>query len=529
MWDKIRINKKIIVVVLDGWGIAPPGPGNMVEAAYTPTFDALKKNYSYTELCASGECVGLIKGQPGNSEAGHFNLGAGRMVIDDAKVINESIKNGTFFKNSVFLEGIKHWRKNHSKIHLMGLITEENSAHSHPSHWLAMLKLLAREKVPKVYLHLFTDGRDSSQHAALKIIEKFKKKISFPHKTGHLTGYLKVEVASVIGRFYAMDRKKSWENIKKTYELLVFGHGLKAKDIKEAVLSGYNRHETDEYISGTVIVKNEKPVALIGENDVVIFLNLRSDRARELTKVFVQTDFAKRNPNSFAREKIKNLFFIALTNFGPDLDHTLAAYPGQNIEDSLPIWLNGLKQFYIAETEKYSHVTFFFNGGYDRPVAGERREMIPSPDVAHYDLAPEMSAFKITERLIEAMQKESPDFILVNFANPDMVGHTGVFEAAVKACETVDFCAKEVSETALKNGYQVIIIADHGNADKMKNEDGTPNTAHTTNAVPMFLLSQDSIKNNYSLKDGKLGDIAPTILTLMKVEIPKEMTGEVLV
>ena len=517
MWDKIRINKKIIVVVLDGWGIAPPGPGNMVEAAHTPTFDALKENYPYTELCASGECVGLIKGQPGNSEAGHFNLGAGRMVIDDAKVINESIKNGTFFKNSVFLEGIKHWRKNHSKIHLMGLITEENSAHSHPSHWLAMQKLLAREKVPKVYLHLFTDGRDSSQHAALKIIERFEEKVSNDHQGSPM----EVEIATVIGRFYAMDRKKSWENIKKTYELLVYGKGLKAPNIKEAIISGYNRQETDEYISPTVIVSGDKPIALIEASDVVIFLNLRSDRARELTKVFVQTDFAKRNPNSFAREKIKNLFFIALTNFGPDLDHTLAAYPGQNIEDSLPIWLNGLKQFYIAETEKYSHVTFFFNGGYDRPVAGERREMIPSPDVAHYDLAPEMSAFKITERLIEAMQKESPDFILVNFANPDMLGHTGNREAARKGIEFVDECLGRVAKTAKDLNYTLIVTADHGNAEEMINlVTHEIETTHTTNPVPFIIVDE---KKYHLKKGGVLGNVSPTIIDLFGIEKPKEM------
>ena len=517
MWDKIRINKKIIVVVLDGWGIAPPGPGNMVEAAHTPTFDALKENYPYTELCASGECVGLIKGQPGNSEAGHLNLGAGRMVIDDAKVINESIKNGTFFKNSVFLEGIKHWRKNHSKIHLMGLITEENSAHSHPSHWLAMQKLLAREKVPKVYLHLFTDGRDSSQHAALKIIERFEEKVSNDHQGSPM----EVEIATVIGRFYAMDRKKSWENIKKTYELLVYGKGLKAPNIKEAIISGYNRQETDEYISPTVIVSGDKPIALIEASDVVIFLNLRSDRARELTKVFVQTDFAKRNPNSFAREKIKNLFFIALTNFGPDLDHTLAAYPGQNIEDSLPIWLNGLKQFYIAETEKYSHVTFFFNGGYDRPVAGERREMISSPEVDHYDLAPEMSAFKITERLIEAMQKESPDFILVNFANPDMLGHTGNREAARKGIEFVDECLGRVAKTAKDLNYTLIVTADHGNAEEMINlVTHEIETTHTTNPVPFIIVDE---KKYHLKKGGVLGNVSPTIIDLFGIEKPKEM------
>ena len=523
----LKIDKKIIVVVLDGWGIAPPGLGNMVEAAHTPTFDALKKSYSYTELCTSGECVGLMKGQPGNSEAGHLNLGAGRVVEDDSVTINKSIEDGTFFKNPSFYEGLRHSREYHSKIHLMGLVAEESSAHSCPLHWEAMLKFLAKKEVPKVYLHLFTDGRDSSQHAALKIIEKFKKKISFPHKTGHLTGYLKVEVASVIGRFYAMDRKKSWENIKKTYELLVYGKGLKAPNIKEAIISGYNRQETDEYISGTVIVKNEKPVALIGENDVVIFMNLRSDRARELTKAFVQTDFVLKNQGAFEREKIQSLFFIALTDFGPDLNHTRCAYPSRDIKNSLPVWLNGIKQYYIAETEKYAHVTFFFNGGYDHPVAGEKREMIPSPDVSHYDKVPEMSAFKITRRLLEVMRLKSPEFILLNFCNPDMLGHTGNLEATRKGVEIVDECLGKVVEEAREKNYVIIVTADHGNAeDKIDPLTHEIKPFHTSNLVPFIIVSD---KKYQLIKGGIIGNVAPTIIDLMGIEKPKEMIDSLIV
>ena len=527
MWDKIRINKKIILIILDGWGIAPPGSGNMVDQAYTPIFDALKEKYSYTELCASGECVGLMKGQPGNSEAGHLNLGAGRVVEDDSVTINKSIKNRTFFKNPSFYEGLRHSREYHSKIHLMGLVTEESSAHSCPEHWEAMLKFLAKEEVPRVYLHLFTDGRDSSQHAALKIIEKFKKKINFPHRTGRLTGHLKTEVASVIGRFYAMDRKKDWENIRKAYELLVLGYGLRAKDIREAIISGYNRHETDEYISGTVIVKDEKPVALIGENDVVIFMNLRSDRARELTKAFVQTDFVLKNPGAFQREKIENLFFIALTDFGPDLNHTRTAYPSIDIKNSLPIWLNGIKQYYIAETEKYAHVTFFFNGGYDHPVAGEKREMIPSPDVPHYDLKPEMSAFKITSRLLEILHQESPEFILVNFANPDMLGHTGNLEATRKGVEIVDQCLGKVVEGAREKNYLVIVTADHGNAeDKIDPLTHEIKPFHTSNPVPFIIVSDEKYK---LIKGGTIGNVAPTVLDLMGIKKPEEMTESLII
>ena len=533
MAETKEINKKIILVILDGWGIAPPGPGNMVEQAHTPTFDALKEKYSYTELCASGECVGLMKNQPGNSEAGHLNLGAGRIVEDDSVTINKSIEDGTFFKNPSFHEGLRHLRKHHSKIHLMGLVTEGRSAHSCPEHWEAMLRFLAQQEVPRVYLHLFTDGRDSSQHAALKIIEKLRRKISFPHRTGRLTPYLKVEVASVIGRFYAMDRKKNWENIRKTYELLVFGQGLKAKDFKEAILSGYNRHETDEYLSGTVIVKDVsgpeglRPVALIGENDVVIFMNLRSDRARELTKAFVQTDFVLKNPGAFQREKIKNLFFIALTDFGPDLDHTRTAYPSRDIKNSLPVWLNGIKQYYIAETEKYAHVTFFFNGGYDHPVAGEKREMVPSPDVPHYDLVPEMSAFKITNRLLEMMRQELPEFILVNFANPDMLGHTGNLEATRKGVETVDQCLGKVKEEAKEKNYVIIVTADHGNAEeKIDPLTREIKPFHTTNPVPFIIVSD---KKYELMKGGTIGNVAPTIIDLMGIKKPEEMEESLII
>ena len=510
--------KKIILVILDGWGIAPPGPGNMIEAAQTPIFDSLKKKYSYTELCASSLCVGLIENQPGNSEAGHLNLGAGRIIKDDAVLINESIGNGTFFKNPAFIQGLKHQKKYQSKVHLMGLITEENSAHSHPFHWQTMLKFLAREKVPQVYLHLFTDGRDSSQHAALKIIERFEEKLKLDHQEAEM----KIEFATVIGRFYAMDRTKNWENIKKAYELLVFGRGLKTTNIKEAILSAYNRQETDEFISPTVIMKEARPNGLIKENDLVIFMNLRSDRARQLTKVFVQTDFEKKNKGAFKREKIKNLFFIALTDFGPDLNHTLTAYPSRDFKNTLPFCLKGLKQYYLAETEKFAHVTFFFNGGYDHPVVGEKRECIPSVAVSHYDLKPEMSALRLTERAKELIEKKEPNFILVNFANPDMLGHTGNMEAAKKGIEVVDECLGEIFKVVKKKNYLLIVTADHGNAEEMINsKTGEIETTHTTNPVPFIII--DKKKYHQLAKKGVLANVAPTILDLFGIEKPKEM------
>jgi len=518
----MKTNKKVILVVLDGWGIALPSQGNMVAQAYTPCFDFLKKEYSYTQLCASGECVGLPVDQPGNSEAGHLNLGAGRIIKSDDVVINEAIADGTFFKNPAFLEGIRQAKERQSKIHLIGLVTEQNSAHSDPDHWLAMLKLLDRKGVSKVYLHLFTDGRDSSQHAALKIIERFERKIDGNHHNS-----LKVEIGDVCGRFYAMDRKRNWQNIKKAYDLLVYGQGLKVSNVKEAIINGYNRQETDEYISPTVIVnKAGQPRARIAENDVVFFMNLRSDRARELTKAFVQTDFVKKNPGAFSREKIKNLFFVTLTDFGPDLDHTRTAFPSRDVRNSLPIWLDGIKQYYIAETEKYAHVTFFFNGGYDHPVAGETREIIPSPNVDHYDLTPEMSAFKITERLIQVISTDKPNFILANFCNPDMLGHTGNKEAAKKGIEIVDQCLDRVVKIATKEEYILLVTADHGNAEEMLNpKTGEIETTHTTNPVPFIIVS----KKRYKLsKKGVLGNIAPTILDLMALPRPKEMLNSLI-
>ena len=522
----------VILIVLDGWGLAPPSPGNAVELAKTPCFDRLKKKYPYTELCAHGACVGLPKNQPGNSEAGHLNLGAGRTILDDAVYVSRSIKDGTFFKNPIFLEGIRHLTEHGSKVHLMGLVTEENSAHSSPEHWLAAIDLLARENIKEIFLHLFTDGRDSGQHAAIKIIKRFTRNI----KNNHVNGRVLVKIASISGRFYAMDRTKHWSRIEKVYNLLTLGEGLSVPDAEEAIVEAYNRHETDEFISPTVIKKKKKPLATIDDNDLVVFMNLRSDRARELTKAFAQKEFNQKNPGSFHRKKwSKNLFFIALTDFGPDLDNTRTAYPSRTIKNSLPIVLNGARQLYIAETEKYAHITFFINGLKEDEFKGEKRILVPSPNVASYDKKPEMSAFEIRDKVCLAIENNEFDFIVINFANPDMVGHTGNLEAAKKAVEAVSECLESVCETTLKKGGKLLITADHGNAEEMINlETRAVDKEHSNFPVPIVLAADEykgksaPRKNNelHNAKiQGALIDIAPTVLAMMAIDKPESMIG----
>lgn len=518
-----------ILIILDGWGIAPPNRGNAITLAESPFFNHAVKKYPYTEICAHGLCAGLPKDQPGNSEAGHLNLGAGRVVKDDAVYISEAIKDGTFFKNPAFLEGINYLKEKKSKIHLIGLVTEESSAHSSPEHWLAMIHFLNQENVKEVFLHLFTDGRDSGQHAAVKILERFNQEVK--NDNHHLNNETKVTIASLVGRFYAMDRTKRWQNIEQAYNLLTLGKGRKVKNAEEAITQAYNRHETDEFISPTVIVdKKEQPLATIDDNDLIIFMNLRSDRARELSKVFVQKDFNKKNPGSFKREKWpKDLFFIALTDFGPDLDEIRTAYPSREVKNSLPMVLDGLQQLYITETEKYAHLTYFFNGGYDHPVSGEERVVVPSPLKQNYDQIPEMSADKICQRVIKEINAERPDFIAVNFCNPDMLGHTGNLTAAIKGVEYVDKKVAKIVGVAKKKKYWIIITADHGNAEEMINlKTGEIETNHTINPVPFILIN--SFKRKINLKDGgKLADVAPTILDLMNLNKPKEMTGQSLI
>ncbi|MBL7053972.1 2,3-bisphosphoglycerate-independent phosphoglycerate mutase [Patescibacteria group bacterium] len=527
MINKSKTRQSVMLVILDGWGVAEPNQGNAIELANTPFFDFLKNKYPSTELCAHGTRVGLPKNQIGNSEAGHLNIGAGRIVEDDAVQINKSIKNTRFFKNPAFAEGIRYLKTNQSKVHLMGLITEENSAHSSPEHWLAMINLLRKQNIKEVFLHLFTDGRDSPQHQAVKILERFVKDFKENNHNSHFNNKIKVRIASVCGRFYAMDRKKKWESTEQAYDLLVLGKGRKARTAKQAIVQAYNRNETDEFISPTVITNHvNKPVALIDDNDLVVFMNLRSDRARELSKAFCQIEFNSQNPNSFKRKKIVDVFFIALTDFGPDLGDIRVAYPSIEVKDSLPIALTGLTQFYIAETEKYAHVTFFFNGGHAGQVANEEQKLIPSKDVKTYDVVPNMNSDIVCDEIINKIKDDHPDFIVVNFCDPDMIGHTGNLQAGIKSIEHLDVVLKKLVKNSQANNYTTIITADHGNIEKMIDLDTSEiHTSHTTNPVP-FILVDEKFKTIKLRNKGKLSDIAPTILDIMKQDKPAKMTGK---
>ncbi len=522
-----------LLVILDGWGIAPPNRGNAVTLAKTKTMNWLYRNYpSIKSLCAHGRCAGLPDPQVGNSESGHLNIGAGRLVESENTTITEEIKNGDFFKNPIFLEAINYLKYHKSKLHLMGLITENDSAHSSPDHWMAMLKFLLNEGVENIYIHLFTDGRDSSQHAAIKLIKRFERKVNGVRNHNHVNDKQKIIIASVCGRFYAMDRKKNWPVVEKVYDAIVLGRSeVTAEKADEAIVQAYNRGETDEFVKPTVIVdKNSKPLATVEDRDVVIFMNLRSDRARELTKVFAQKDFTKMNPNSFRRKKyLENLLFVAMTSFGPDLDNIHTAYPDRMPINTLPWVLKGLNQFYIAETEKYAHVTYFFNGGYDRPVVGENRIALKSPSVEHYNMVPEMGAFKITAEALKILRKADPDFMVINFANPDMLGHTGNLEAAVKGITVVDQCLAKILEALKRKNGWAFITADHGNAEEMINlKTGEIDTKHSINPVPAIIF-HPKYKFAHLREGGVLGDVAPTVLEIMGIKQPTEMTGKSLI
>ncbi len=510
--------RNVILIILDGWGISKEKRGNAILNAKTPNFNYYWNNFPKTELCAHGKCVGLPDTQDGNSEAGHMNLGAGRIVLQDSVYISESIKDGTFFKNTAFLEAVKHIKKHNTKLHLIGLLSGEESPHMSPEHLYALLELAKKEGVKRIILHLFTDGRDSSQHAAPKFL-----KILREHFKNHQFFF---EVGSVIGRAFAMDRKKDWQNIEKAYNLITLGEGEKVQSAEEAISRAYNKGLTDEFIPPSIVVKNGKPVGTVDDNDAVIFFNLRSDRARELTKVFVQPDFENYNHGTFKRKKIlKNIKFVAMTDFGPDLPNILTAFPSRDIVNSLTFVLKEFSQLYIAEAEKYAHVTYFFNGGYDNPVAGEERIKIPSPDILHYNEKPEMSAPKVTQTVIKKLNSKKYNFICLNFANPDMIGHTGDFKAAIKCCEIIDKLLGEIVKTALKNNFTLIITADHGNVEEMINlKTGEIDTKHSKNPVPFILVSSHSKIKNVKIKErGKLANVAPTVLELMELSKPKEM------
>jgi len=510
----------MILVILDGWGVAKPNRGNAITLAETPTMNGINHKYVNTLLFAHGKYVGLPRNQDGNSEAGHMNMGAGRVVEQDAVIISRSISDGTFFKNTSFLEAIRHIQKNKSRLHLMGMISNGMSAHSEPEHLLSLLKLIREQSVKEVYLHLFTDGRDSPKYAALKLVENLKKNFTNNEI-----------IATIMGRFYAMDRKKKWERTEKAFNALVLGQGRKATNSLEAITEAYNRGENDEFIEPYIIYKKDKMTPRINEGDSVIFFNLRSDRARQLAKVFVQKQFCQLNQGCFIRKMfVKNLLFVAMTDFGPDLDNILTAYPSIDVKQTLPMQLNNLKQLYIAETEKYAHVTYFFNGGYANPVAGEARQVLPSPDVKSYDETPAMSSEKLTRVILANLAKKKYDFTVLNFAAPDMIGHTGNLAAATICCHQVDSFLGRIVKAYLQVNGTIAVTADHGNIEEMINlETGEIDTEHSTNQVP-FIIVNNKLKNKIKLRNGGvLGDVAPTILELLNCKKPKEMTGKSLI
>lgn len=509
----------MILIILDGWGIAKSSAGNAIALAKTPFLSGLAKKYPYTELCASGKCAGLPPKQAGNSEAGHMNIGAGRIVEQDVIRISKSINEGTFFKNPAFLEAIKHVKKNKSELHLMGILGSGASPHSDPDHILALLILARNYGINNIYLHLFTDGRDSPKYASLKLVEALEREL----KEGEY-------IATIIGRFYAMDRKKKWERSGKAYDALVSGEGRIAKSPQAAITESYNRGESDEFIEPYIMVRKGKPLKRIGDNDSVIFFNLRSDRARQLAKFFVQQDFNAKNPGSLKRKKVlKNLHFVAMTDFGPDLDSIASAYPGADLKATLPMRLSDLRQLYIAESEKYAHVTYFFNGGYADPVNGEERIMLDSPDVKSYDETPAMSSAGLAETVIKNLKNKKYDFTVLNFAAPDMIGHTGNLNAGIDCCEKIDERVKEIVEAYSAAAGTVIITADHGNIEEMINlKTGEIDTEHSINSVPLILINKN-FKQVKLRDDGVLGDIAPTILDILGRKKPKEMTGKSLI
>ncbi len=495
-------------MILDGWGIGTNPDVSAIAKARTPFISSILQQYPHATLKASGEAVGLPEGQMGNSEVGHMNIGAGRVVYQDLVRINKTIAEHKLASMPVLANVLAFAKEEKKPVHLIGLLSD-GGVHSHIDHLKALCTAAFDEGLSQVYIHAFTDGRDTDPKGGVKYINDLEQHLE------QTTG----TIASIVGRYYAMDRDNRWERVKLAYDLLVHGTGTPSQNLIKSMLDSYNAGVTDEFIKPIVKVDNQQqPIATIQEGDVVICFNFRTDRGREITQALTQRDFPEQNMHKL------NLRYVTMTNYDDTFVGVEAIFEKDNLNNTLGevVAKAGKKQIRIAETEKYPHVTFFFSGGREEAFEGEKRLLCPSPKVATYDLAPEMSAFDIRDAIIPELQNQTADFICLNFANPDMVGHTGVFEAAVKACEVVDQCAEAVIKTALENGYDTIVIADHGNADLMINPDGTPHTAHTTNLVPFVLVSND-FKGN--LLPGKLGDIAPTILDLMGIEKPAEMTG----
>ncbi len=505
------MHKKVLLIILDGWGFSPDPKVSAIANAKTPFIDSLYERYANAILRTDGMNVGLPEGQMGNSEVGHMNIGAGRIVYQDLAKINLAVKEHTLKNEKVLKEAFTYASDNHKPVHFLGLLSN-GGVHSHISHLKGLIEVCEHFGVKNSFVHAFTDGRDVDPKSGKSFLEDLVNFCSDKQ----------TQLASVIGRYYAMDRDKRWERVKLAYDLLVNGEGEKTDSISKAMQNSYDEGITDEFIKPIVLTDlNGIPLAKISDGDVVVFFNFRTDRGRELTQVLSQADL-----HEFNMHRLK-LYYVTLTNYDEYFGGINVVYDKENLKETLGEVLSkaGKKQIRIAETEKYPHVTFFFNGGREIPFEGEKRILCPSPKVATYDLQPEMSAYDITNAIIPELRKEEADFVCLNFANPDMVGHTGDMQAAIKACETVDDCANSVITAALAHGYTTLVIADHGNCDTMINPDGSPNTAHTTNPVPLIVVDPEID----SVKSGVLGDLAPTILKLMGLPQPVLMTQQSLV
>ena len=505
-------DKLTMLMILDGFGDNPNKDGNAIKLAKTPNIDKLMKKYPNTEIYTSGLHVGLPEGQMGNSEVGHTNIGAGRIVYQELTRITKSIEDGDFFSNPEFIAAIENCKKHNSKLHILGLVSD-GGVHSHNRHLYGLLEMAKRRDFEDVYVHCFLDGRDTPPASAESYIVKLQEKMQ-EKEIG--------KIASICGRFYSMDRDKRWERVQKCYDALVKGEGKKASSAVKAIEDSYQKEVFDEFVEPTVICNGEEPVATIEKNDSVIFFNFRPDRAREITRALVDPEF-----NDFETKKDLNLYFVCFTNYDETMPNVHIAFQKETLHNTFGEYVSklGYTQLRIAETEKYAHVTFFFNGGEEKLFKGEDRILVPSPKVETYDLKPEMSAYEVTDKVIEAIQKDYYDCIILNYANTDMVGHTGSLEAAIKAVEAVDECVGKVVKLVEEKEGNLLITADHGNAEQMIDyATGEPHTAHTTNPVPLILVTKNE---KLKLKTGgKLADLAPTMLDLMNLEKPEEMTGE---
>ena len=503
------MSKKALLMILDGWGIGDKAKDDVIYNTPTPYWDALLSQCAHSQLQASGENVGLPDGQMGNSEVGHLNIGAGRIVYQDLVKINRACADGSILQNSEIVSAFSYARDNHRSVHLMGL-TSDGGVHSSLVHLFKLCDIAREYNIPNTFIHCFMDGRDTDPKSGIGFIRQLTEHCQRSAGT----------IASIVGRFYAMDRDKRWERIKEAYDLLISGQGRQATDMVEAMQQSYDEGVTDEFIKP---INNSTVDGTIKEGDVVIFFNYRNDRAKELTIVLTQRDMPEQGMHT-----IPNLQYYCMTPYDASFQGVNILFDKENVQNTLGEYLSsqGKSQLHIAETEKYAHVTFFFNGGREDPFAGEERILVPSPKVATYDLKPEMSAYEVKDKLVDAIRSQRFDFIVVNYANGDMVGHTGIYQAIEKAVVAIDQCVSETVEAAKANDYEVIIIADHGNADHALNADGTPNTAHSLNPVPFVYVSSRKVA---AIRDGVLADVAPSLLTIMGLKQPAEMTGHSLI